>query len=228
MARGINWSTIYQFNSVVMVLIALWGMAMLIGVTQLETRICVNVTSPCCCCINLAILILSAVYRFNTKGTLASISMTSSKFVETHSVGVFLSEDRTYENDANRILTLILVQTAFLCCFQCCGFYVLNRLPTKEEALEYGVAKDAHANGADGEEHQDDYESASYRLLKNYDRDDDQPRRGTYHRASTNVNRFKFQEAPGSYRDRQTEEVKGSPSDKRDPLEIVVEELENN
>ena len=80
MRAGIRWSTVYNMNAIVMLLITFQVMIMTIGICKMEAR----VFSCCCqCCFfiaNLATIIVTAVYKFNDKGELASISMAGTKY----------------------------------------------------------------------------------------------------------------------------------------------------
>ena len=80
MQDGIKWSTVYNMNAIVMLVITLQVFIMTIGICNMEARV-----FSCCCqfCFfvaNLATIIVTAVYKFNTKGELASISLAGTKY----------------------------------------------------------------------------------------------------------------------------------------------------
>jgi len=80
MQDGCRWSVIYALSSVTLLLIALNAVLMTLGAWNYFAR----AISGCLCCllsmVNLAAIIVTATFRFNTVGKLAALSLTPSKF----------------------------------------------------------------------------------------------------------------------------------------------------
>ena len=89
------------------------------------TRVYSCCTQCLFCCFNLAVMIVSAVFRFNTKGSLAAISLTP--IYPEGSV----ESDRTYVDDGQLILG-IWIFSIFFVFIHCCGVCYVSAPPTKE------------------------------------------------------------------------------------------------
>ena len=62
-----------------------------------------------CCCLNLAAIIVTAVFRFNDFGKLSALCLAPSKFDDyesTEKKAILYSSDNTYQSDAAVILWL--------------------------------------------------------------------------------------------------------------------------
>ena len=86
-----------------------------------------------CCfgCINFAALITTAVFRFNTMGKLAALSLTRSQY-DSNSVIYIDLGGRTYADDASAITALWVFQLlAYI--VSCCISVYFNRPPNHED-----------------------------------------------------------------------------------------------
>ena len=70
----------------------------------------------CLACVNLAAIITTAVFRFNTAGKLAALSLTSSKYDGKEDGVVKLSAKITFKDDAKLILGIWIAMTVYCCC----------------------------------------------------------------------------------------------------------------
>ena len=108
-----------------MLLIALNALIQLVGTWHYQSR----ALSSCCAslltCLNIAAIVTTAVFRFNTVGKWAALSMTPSKYESPFDLATktmvisSLSDDHTYNSDAKLIFWLFLAQIVF-CCTHCC------------------------------------------------------------------------------------------------------------
>ena len=104
---------------------ALNGIVQAIGTFNFHSRL----MGVCCgmllSCANLAAIITTGVFRFNTIGNFAALSLCGSKFEKDFSrktqtmLSSSLSNEHTFNSDARLILWLWLCQM-FLCCANCC------------------------------------------------------------------------------------------------------------
>ena len=80
MHNGCRWSTIYILCGITMLLIACNAGLQLLGTWNYHAR----AVSSCCAslltCLNIAAIVTTAVFRFNTVGKWAALSLTASKF----------------------------------------------------------------------------------------------------------------------------------------------------
>ena len=79
-------------------------------------------------CLNLAAIIVTGVFRFNPMGKLAALSLTPSKYnsdstltLDSYMSDSWISDDRTYQDDANVILGLWVAMMAMCLCGCCCS-----------------------------------------------------------------------------------------------------------
>ena len=102
---------------------------MLIGVFKLNAKLLACSTQCCFCCLNVALIIVTGVTRFNTKGSLSAISLTGTTPLDT--VGDFkVSTETTYEMDGKLIMGIWVFQLIFYC-FHCCGVCYVTATPSK-------------------------------------------------------------------------------------------------
>ena len=136
--RGIRWSVVYELNAVLMILLTIQAAVQLVGVWHLRTKVCAVCTGCSLCCFQLVVIIITGVYRFNTKGTLAALSQTGSMYkAESPPAGAeFLSTERNYAIDASWITSIWVLQ---LCCFCCCQPFRTTTFPTIAEAKRYNL-----------------------------------------------------------------------------------------
>lgn len=135
---GCRWSIIYKFCAMTLILIAFNGIFMTLGAWNIQTR----AISGCCCCllgiVNLAAMITTCIFRFNTMGKLAALSQQGSKYDggpdNIDIVGkkvmlvAFLSNEQTYEDDGT-IIIILWVGQIILCLSHCCVMGYVSKPP---------------------------------------------------------------------------------------------------
>jgi len=92
-----------------------------IGVFFYPLRLIAKTCQPIFCLFNLGVVSTFAVFRFNFRGSLASISQAPALYKEVDGVAT-ISTDRTYEDDGQLILRLFTISLAFVilqCCLGC-------------------------------------------------------------------------------------------------------------
>ena len=77
---GCRWSVIYNLNGVTMLLIAANTILLTVGVWSFHARALGACCSSALCCLNVACIITTAVFRFNTWGSLAALSTMNVKY----------------------------------------------------------------------------------------------------------------------------------------------------
>ena len=119
--NGSRWSKVWNFNSIIVLGLALCNLLLMIGAFQFHTRAVGSCLLCCFSCTHLAAIVMTGVFRFNTEGKLAALSTLPVKYVTTnYSKGqVILDSNRTYESDGNVILGL-WIGALCQCCFGCC------------------------------------------------------------------------------------------------------------
>ena len=129
---------VYELNAVLMVLLTIQAAVQLVGVWHLRTKVCAVCTGCSLCCFQLVVIIITGVYRFNTKGTLAALSQTGTMYKADHppAGAEFLSTERNYAMDASWITSIWVLQ---LCCFCCCQPFRTTAFPTIAEAKQYNL-----------------------------------------------------------------------------------------
>ena len=86
-------------------------------------------------CVNFAAIITTAVFRFNTMGRFAALSLCPSKYEKPFDYATRtqirsgLSDEHTYESDAHLIFLLWITQL-FLCFLNCCVSSILQKPQT--------------------------------------------------------------------------------------------------
>ena len=123
MKAGNRWTMVYGFSGVVLLLVALNGIALIIGAWSMKARI----GGACCGCIfaffNLVSIIVTGVCRFNTIGQLSALSLTPSKYsghdfkIDHHEKKLKggLDDEHTYHMDGKVILLCWVLQ--MILCF---------------------------------------------------------------------------------------------------------------
>lgn len=77
---GVRWTIIYKFGSYMLFMLALNSFVHAIGTYSLKAR---SISICCTCplgCLNIAAIVTIAVFRFNTMGKLASLSLVKSSY----------------------------------------------------------------------------------------------------------------------------------------------------
>ena len=112
---GNNFSAMYTFSAYTMMILAFNSWGMFFGTWSAISRSAAGICVPCCGCLNLACIITTAVFRFNTWGKLSALCDGPSKYKDD---GLSLSDDRTVSGDASLILGLWVAQMIY-CCASC-------------------------------------------------------------------------------------------------------------
>ena len=138
--KGSRWSIIYAVNLATAYCYCITFFVMLLGACNFHLRAC----SGCCVtlssCLAFAAFITSMVFRYNTMGKLAALSLNYSH-VDSYEltlarppVQFTWKNDKTYEDDAYAITWMISVQFALCCCTNCCTGALLKP-KVKEEVI---------------------------------------------------------------------------------------------
>ena len=143
--KGSRFSIIFAFCGITFIMLAAANLCLTIGTYSLHARM-TGICCGCCLgCLNFAALITTAVFRFNTMGKLAAISLTPSQYdSSSENKLVFVKEDgRTYSDDAAVILGIWIAQL-IACVCSCCISVVFNKPPSGEELANMHAAANAH------------------------------------------------------------------------------------
>lgn len=113
---GSRWSTVWKFNAITVLLIALANILMIVGAYKFHAR----AAASCCLCLlgctNIAAIITTGVFRFNTVGKLAALSTLPVKYNYTSGTEVVFDYGRTFQSDATTILALWITGIGLCCC----------------------------------------------------------------------------------------------------------------
>ena len=113
--QGNRFSKIYVFGGTTMMLLAFNSVLMLLGAWFMHARLIAGCCGCLCCCLNLACIITTAVFRFNSWGKLSTLCDGPAKYDDSDT----LSDDRTVSGDASIIVGLWVAMMIF-CCTNCC------------------------------------------------------------------------------------------------------------
>ncbi len=121
---GVRWSTIYWLCGFANLGMILQSVLLAAGVYVFPSRMVGLFFQAFCSLFYFAVVIVTAVFRFNDKGRLAALSQAGSAITDVDGVPT-ISTERTYEEDGQMILRLWSVSMAFLI-GQCClgGFSI--------------------------------------------------------------------------------------------------------
>jgi len=124
---GCRWSKIYKLCAFTMLGLAAANVLQAIGAFQYESRMFGAMFGCLLGCINFAAIVTTGVFRFNTMGKYAALSTTPSKYDDQPfdykkrvMITSSLSDDHTYESDAN-VITFLWIAQMSLFCFNCCA-----------------------------------------------------------------------------------------------------------
>jgi hypothetical protein len=130
--KGCRWSVLFGLNAFSLIFITINSTILAVGAYEYRARalgmVCWNVLG----CLNIACIITTAVFRFNTIGKLAALSLAPSAYHDT----LLLSDDRNYVMDGNWILWLWLFQVATFC-GNCCSLGFLMKPPSGESSAMF-------------------------------------------------------------------------------------------
>ena len=77
---GCRWGIVYEFAAITCLLLALNAIILTLGVWFFKARMAGLCLGTLLGCLNLASLVTTGVFRFNTMGKLAALSLTPSKY----------------------------------------------------------------------------------------------------------------------------------------------------
>ena len=101
---GNRWSKIFALCGVTMILLAANSGLMILGAWSFHARGLAACCGSLCCCLNLAAIITTGVFRYNTWGNFSALCEGPSKYDSSNEYGV--NNDRTYSGDAELIVAL--------------------------------------------------------------------------------------------------------------------------
>ena len=113
---GNRWSVIYSLCGVTILLLAANSALMFFGAWSFHARGLAACCGSLCCCLNLAAIILTGIFRYRTFGQFTALCDGGSKYVDSLDT---LSDERTYAGDALLITILWVCQMVF-CLTSCC------------------------------------------------------------------------------------------------------------
>lgn len=115
--NGNRWTVVYALCGTTMLLLAANSGLMILGAWSLHARGLAACCGSLCCCLNLAAIITTGIFRYNTWGQLSALCLGPTKF-DSGSI-TYVNTDRTYSSDAAMITGLWICQMVF-CCSNCC------------------------------------------------------------------------------------------------------------
>lgn len=123
---GCRWSKLYLLNGITCILIAINCIFAIIGAFVFKCRAVSSCFGSLLCCLTTAAIVTTGVFRFNTYGKLAALSLTPTKYNgeafvlgKPAEVSYPADDDRTYSTDADMILITWIFMIVF-CCTSCC------------------------------------------------------------------------------------------------------------
>ena len=132
---GNRWSKIYTLCAISAIGFVVQALVLALGVFIYPSRLVGLMCQTMCCCFNLGTLLTTAVFRFNTMGRFASISMSPSYYdVDTGAV----TDKTTYQTDGQMILRLWVLGLVFII-LQCCLGCFASAPPTQNTLRKKGI-----------------------------------------------------------------------------------------
>lgn len=137
--EGNRWSVLYALNMATMYLLAANAALMILGAWNLNAR----GLSACCasllCCLSLAAIITTGVFRFNSWGQLSALCLAPTKYegmTDDNTDVKDFSSSHTYQSDAKVILALWICQMIF-CCTSCAHLIFVAKKPAAPLDVDY-------------------------------------------------------------------------------------------
>ena len=121
--EGNRFSTIFAFAGTTMMLLALNSCCMLAGTWHVQSRLLAGLCGCCCCCLNVACIITTGAFSFNSWGKLSALCNGPSKYDDD---GLTLSDKATVASDTALILGLWACSIIY-CCTNCCHFMIAGK-----------------------------------------------------------------------------------------------------
>ena len=127
--KGIRWSVAYKLGFSVSLIYCVALIAMIAGAWNLYSRMIGSCLFCSAQCLNFGAIIAIGVFRFNPLGILAAQSKAASKYDGRYTFTVtsfdqlddYVTDGRTYEEDANMITAMFVLMIALCCCSCCCN-----------------------------------------------------------------------------------------------------------
>ena len=138
-----------------MILLAANGIVQVVGTWNYYARVVGSFCGSLLGCVNLAAIITTAVFRFNNIGRLAALSETPSKYEgalhNNHGTMITsnISNEHTYESDADLIMWLFIAQIIFFCT-NCCYLGWAAKPPNADAMQSHGMTSTTYAQINDG------------------------------------------------------------------------------
>ena len=130
--KGCRWSVLFGLNAFSLIFITINSTILAVGAYNFKARVlgmsCWNILG----CLNIACIITTAVFRFNTMGKLAALSLSPSEY-DSETLISGLDDSRTYNLDGQWILWLWLAQMMTFC-QNCIALGFLSKPPSSEHS----------------------------------------------------------------------------------------------
>ena len=134
---GTRWSVAFKLNAYMGVAYVVQSVILAIGVYFYPLRLLGLTLQPFFCLANLAAVIVTAIFRFNDFGTLASLSISGAQY-GTNSLGnPIFDTTRTYADDGQMLLRLWIIGMVYLMA-QCCLGCFSGAPPTQSDMRKWG------------------------------------------------------------------------------------------
>ena len=103
--KGTRFSVIYSLCGITMALLSVSNCCLILGAWSLYARMAGLCFACCLGCVNVAAIVTTGVFRYNTMGKLAAISLAPSKYDDSSTASLYFTDPngRVYKDDANLI-----------------------------------------------------------------------------------------------------------------------------
>lgn len=135
--RGTRWSYVFPLFGWTMLLFVFQGILLTVGVWYFPTRVIALTLQPFLWCLNLGVVVTTAVFRFNSMGRLASISLSPVHYEVVDGVAT-LTDERLYQDDGQLLFRLWVTALIFIFA-QCCMGCFAAAPPTQEKLRKMGI-----------------------------------------------------------------------------------------
>lgn len=134
---GNRWHWVYSLSGFANLGLCIQAVLLTSGVFFFPTR-CVGMCFQTFCSLfYFSVLIVTTIFRFNTQGQFASISLSGSHFAMVDGVPT-ITYETTYADDGQRILRLWIVSLIFLVVQCLLGCYAMSP-PTQDKLRKWGI-----------------------------------------------------------------------------------------
>ena len=135
---GTKWSMVYILCYAVMIIIMLQGLLLTLGVWWFPARLTGMIMQTFCAFTLFGAMVTTAVFRFNTYGKLAALSLSPIHVTHDEDGNVMLDTERTYNDDGTLLLRLWVVTLLFVVA-QCCLGCFAAAPPTQDRLRKWNV-----------------------------------------------------------------------------------------